>query len=114
MTSAASGESSFDDLLLAIGSEIAGERTEPVSLDEADEGLQKRIKNARECLLLLQGATREYSASEIPTEPNEFFDHTAGTGILAPSKFQRFQLIQRLGVGGFAEVFLADDPLLHR
>lgn len=114
MTSADSDNSQFDDLLLAIGSEIAGERTEPVSLDKADEELQRRVNHARECLLLLQATTREYSAGEVPAEPHEFFSHTASSGILAPSKFQRFQIIQKLGVGGFAEVFLADDPLLHR
>ncbi|MFO1008373.1 MAG: protein kinase [Planctomycetaceae bacterium] len=114
MTSAESNNSQFDDLLLAIGSEIAGERTKPVSLDEADEDLQRRVNHARECLLLLQAATREYSAGEFPTEPSEFLGNTASSGILAPSRFQRFHIIRRLGVGGFAEVFLADDPLLHR
>jgi hypothetical protein len=65
MTSADSNNSKFDDLLLAIGSEIAGERTEPVSLDVADTELQKKITHARQCLMLLQGLTRVYSANEM-------------------------------------------------
>ncbi len=113
MTSADSSNSEFDELLLAIGSEIAGERTEPVSLDVVDKELQKRIVHARECLLLL-GMTRDYPANGIASDPSDFLYDTAGTGIRAPSPFQRFQLIQSLGTGGFAEVFLAEDPLLHR
>lgn len=114
MTSADSPNSQFDDLLLAIGSELAGERTEPVSLDVADTELQRRIAHARQCLMLLQGLTREYSADELAAEPIESRERSSSSGIRAPSKFQRFQLIQQLGAGGFAEVFLADDPLLHR
>ncbi|MFO1005156.1 MAG: protein kinase [Planctomycetaceae bacterium] len=114
MTSADSNNSKFEDLLLAIGSEIAGERTDPVSLDVADTELQRKIIHARQCLLLLQDMTREYSLNEIAEGPIEFMENTGRTGIRAPSKFQRFQLIQQLGAGGFAEVFLADDPLLHR
>ena len=114
MTSTDPNNSKFDDLLLAIGSEIAGERTEPVSLDVADTELQKKITHARQCLMLLQGLTREYSANDMAEEPIEFLDNTGSSGIRAPSTFQRFQLIQQLGAGGFAEVFLAEDPLLHR
>ncbi|MFO1007523.1 MAG: protein kinase [Planctomycetaceae bacterium] len=113
MTSADSSDSEFDELLLAIGSEIAGERTEPVSLEEVDTELQKRIIRARECLLLL-GMTRKPSANGMASDPSDFLRDTASTGIRAPSPFQRFQLIQSLGTGGFAEVFLAEDPLLHR
>ncbi|MFO1007908.1 MAG: protein kinase [Planctomycetaceae bacterium] len=114
MTSADSDKSNFDDLLLAIGREIAGEISEPVSLDVADTELQKKITHARECLMLLHGMTREYSANDIAEEPIEFLDSTGSSGIRAPSTFQRFQLIEQLGAGGFAEVFLADDPQLHR
>ena len=113
MASAESDKSQFDELLLAVDSELNGELSQPVLLDTVDPELRKKLDDATDCLLLLK-MTREYSAADLALAQVDLREDDSGSEWRVGSRIQRFQLTLLLGSGGFADVFLAHDTLLDR